>query len=151
MKATPKCLLYIQVSNLCFLVIFKFDLHYSQQKKDRGAQNRWRSTTTTSHRGWRDGISGGSSSDPATPQDTGAYIRGKLFKWMACISILFLVFSNGHPFILETTCHADFFSCSSRLQFFVIGCCCFQISIYFKVTQFEHFGWDLHTIVKKIM
>ena len=27
-----------------------------------------------------EGISGGSSSDPATPQDTGAYIRGKLFK-----------------------------------------------------------------------
>ena len=27
-----------------------------------------------------EGISGGSSSDPPTPQDTGAYIRGKLFK-----------------------------------------------------------------------
>ena len=27
-----------------------------------------------------EGISVGSSSDPATPQDTGAYIRGKLFK-----------------------------------------------------------------------
>ena len=27
-----------------------------------------------------EGISGGSSPDPPTPQDTGAYIKGKLFK-----------------------------------------------------------------------
>ena len=41
-----------------------------------------------------EGISGGSSSDPPTPQDTGAYIRGKLFKLMACTLILFLVFAQ---------------------------------------------------------
>ena len=32
-----------------------------------------------------EGISGGSSSEPATPQDTRAYIRGELFKWMAYV------------------------------------------------------------------
>ena len=35
--------------------------------------------------GWAiaEGISGESSSEPTMPQDTRAYIRGKLFKWIA--------------------------------------------------------------------
>lgn len=76
---TSTCL-YESLS-LCWLGIFKFKLHYSQQKKVRGLKKRWPVAEV---------ISGGRSCDPAAPQDT----RGGVFsslswsfgRWLSSVS-----------------------------------------------------------------